>query len=62
MQVWFEELYFLLSKKMFESHVTIFLWCCNNFGSCELLLYTIYDNFYLNNFQQLPQTHGTSDG
>lgn len=46
MQAWIKELYFLLSKKMFENHVTIFLWRCNNFGNCEVLLYIIYDNLF----------------
>lgn len=61
MQTWIKELYFLLSKKMFESHVIIFLWHCNNFGNCEVLLYTIYDNLFLTNCQQLPQTPDTGD-
>lgn len=60
-QTWIKELYFLLSKKMFESRVIIFLWHCNNFANCEGLLYTIYDNLFLNNCQHLPQIPGTDD-
>lgn len=51
----------LLSKKTFESHAILSLWCCNNFGTCEELLCCIYGNLAVNNYQQLPQTPDTGD-
>lgn len=56
MQPWIKELYlFPFQGKAWKPFV-IFLWHCNNFGSCEVLLYAIYDNLFLNNYPQHPQT------
>lgn len=44
-------LYQKKKKKKVDNHIIMFLWHCNNFGNCEVLFYTVSDDFFLNNYQ-----------